>query len=78
MQDDAVRVEGGAGVEALGLAPGEEILDVLGRDMPGIGLGGRVFGEELEDGLVFLVGERLAEGLDIVEKDLDRSYSGPS
>jgi len=46
--------------------------------MPGIGLGGRVFGEELEDGLVFLVGERLAEGLDIVEKDLDRSYSGPS
>jgi len=41
--------------------------------MPGIGLGGRVFREKLEDGLVFPVGERLAEGLDIVEKDLDRS-----
>ena len=41
-------------------------LYVLGSDMPGIGLGGRVFREEFEDGLVFLVGERLPEGLYIL------------
>lgn len=55
----AVGVEGGARIEALGLPLGEELLYLLGSDMPGIGLGGREFREEFEDELVFLVGERL-------------------
>jgi len=72
VEDDAVGVESGAWVEALRLPPGEKLLYVLGSDMPGVGLGGRVFGEEFEDGLIFLVGERLAKGLYILQKVGDR------
>jgi len=52
VQDDAVGVERGARVEALGLSPGEERLHVLGRDLPGIGLGGDVVLEEFKYVLV--------------------------
>jgi len=72
VEDDAVGVEGGARVEALGLAPGQKLLYVLGSDMPCIRLGSRVFGKEFQDGFIFLVGERLAKGLYILQKVGDR------
>jgi hypothetical protein len=40
VQNYAVGVEGGASVEALGLAPGEKRLHVLGSDVAQVGLGG--------------------------------------
>ena len=71
-----VRIERGARVEALRLAPGEKLLDVLGRDKPGVGLGGRVFGKKFEDVFVFLVGEGFAERLDVFLERCRRFFSG--
>ncbi len=45
---------------------------VLGIDVPGVGLGGRVLGEEFEHVLVLLPGELLAERLDVLQEALDR------
>ena len=71
VENYAIGVEGGARVEALGLPPGEELLDVLGRDKPGVGFGCHMFGKKFEDVFVFLVGEGLAERLDVFEERLD-------
>jgi hypothetical protein len=63
-----IGVEGGAAGPVPRLPPSEELLDVLGRDKPGVGLGGRVFGEPFEDVSVLLVGEGFAERLDVFEE----------
>jgi hypothetical protein len=60
------RKEGGAGVKALGLRPSEKRFYVLGGYFAHVGLGGDVLREELQDVLVFLPGERLAEGFDVL------------
>jgi hypothetical protein len=49
VEDDAVGIKGGAWVEALRLPPGEKLLYILGSDIPGVGLGSRVFGEKSEN-----------------------------
>ena len=66
-----IRIESGAGVQSLRLPPGEKLLDVLGRDKPGVGLGCRMFGEKFEDVFVFLVSEGFAEGPHVFEESFD-------
>ena len=73
MENHPIRIKRSARVEALGLSPGKELLNVLGRDKPGVGLGCHVLDEEFEDVFVFLVGERFAEGLDVFEECLNGS-----
>ncbi len=74
MENHPVRIEGGARVETLRPSPSEELLDVLGSDVPCVGFGCQVFGEELEDVFVFLMGEGFAEGPHVFEERLDRFF----
>jgi hypothetical protein len=66
VQDHPIGVERGAGVEALGFAPGEERFDVLRGDFAEIGLGGGVLRKEFQ-----VEGVGLAKRLDVFQKRRD-------
>jgi hypothetical protein len=68
VENYSIGVEGGARVAALRLAPGEKLLYVLGSDIPGIRFWRDMFGKEFENALVFLGGQRLAKGTDVLEE----------
>jgi hypothetical protein len=71
VENHPIRIAGGARVQALRLPPGDQLLDVLERDKPSVGLGCRVLDEEFKDVFVFLVGEGLAERLDVFKECFD-------
>jgi hypothetical protein len=71
VENHLICIEGGPWVETLRLSPGEKLLDVLGRDKPGVGLWRRMFHKQFEDLFVFLVGEGFAEGPHVLEDCLD-------
>ena len=71
VENYAIGVEGGARVKALRRPPGEKLLYVLGSDIPGVGFGCRMFGEEFEYVFVLLVSEGFTERLDVFEERFD-------
>jgi hypothetical protein len=58
----------GSRVKTFGLAPSEELLDVLSRNLANIRLGRNKLIEDAEDMIVFLPGELFAECFDVGEK----------
>ena len=68
VQDHPVGIERRSRVKTFGLAPSEELLDVLSRNLADIRLGRNKLSEDAEDMIVFLPGELFAESFDVGEK----------
>jgi hypothetical protein len=65
---DSISVESSAGIEPLRFPPGQEILDIVSRDLQCVGLWSYEFSEQFKDVRVLLIGERLPKSLDVPEE----------